>query len=162
MATSMLPPFLQPQALAPGLLEGDSYFNAKFNHSGSLGSAHAIWWPSSEPMNDSTVILFVPGNPGLVSFYTEFLSEIHEKVPNLAILAHAHLGHTPATIDQNVFKDPASVTLDSQLKSAIEALDAITLVLKPKRVMVISHSMGAWLTLQVCQRKLACTKQRLR
>jgi hypothetical protein len=35
------------------------------------------------------------GNPGLIKFYTEFLTLLHGKHPRLAIFGHAHLGHTP-------------------------------------------------------------------
>lgn len=141
-----LPDFLRPLR---ELSQSAAYTHAVFQHSDPLGSAHAIWWPA-EQVQASTVILFVPGNPGLCSFYTEFLSEIHAKSDgNLAIMAHAHLGHTPEVIDQDVFKNLKSIALDSQVKSAVEALDAIKLVLKPTHVVLIGHSMGAWVILQV-------------
>jgi len=119
---SMLPPFLRKiDPSAPG---NGAYTEAVFAHSDGLGSAHSIWWHPAVPLAESTVILFVPGNPGLVGFYTEYLSELHSRSPNIAILAHSHLAHTPKTIDQSVFTSPSSVGLPVQLKSAVEASDA--------------------------------------
>jgi pimeloyl-ACP methyl ester carboxylesterase len=146
-----LPPFLRSlSANAAGLLPaGDNYSHAVFHHSEYLGSAHAIWWSSELSIEDSTVILFIPGNPGLCSFYISFLSEIHAKASNVAILAHSHLGHTPATINEAIFCNPHMITLESQVKSAIEAFDAIQYSLRPKRVVLISHSIGGWIAMQV-------------
>lgn len=144
---SILPPFLRK--IDPPSLDGGVYTEAIFTHSDGLGSAHSIWWHPTVPLAESTIILFVPGNPGLVGFYTEYLSELHSRSPGIAILAHSHLAHTPKTIDQSVFADPSSVGLAAQLKSAIEAFDAVKQTLQPKNIVLIGHSLGGWLCLQV-------------
>ena len=143
----MLPPFLRK--IAPSAPDNGVYTEAVFTHSGGLGSAHSIWWHPAAPLAESTVILFVPGNPGLAGFYTEYLSELHSKSPNIAILAHSHLAHTPKVIDQSVFTNPSSVGLLAQLRSVIEALDAIKQTLQPRNIVLIGHSLGGWLCLQV-------------
>ena len=145
--SSMLPPFLRK--IDPSAEDNGVYTEASFTHSDDLGSAHSIWWHPAVPLAESTVVLFVPGNPGLAAFYTEYLSELRSACPNLAILAHSHLAHTPGIIDQPVFTNPSSVDLQTQLKSAIEALDAVRQTLRPKHVIIIGHSLGAWLCLQV-------------
>lgn len=144
---SMLPPFLRK--IDPSAPSNGAYTEAVFVHSDGLGSAHSIWWHPAVPLVESTVILFVPGNPGLAGFYTEYLSELHSRSPNIAILAHSHLAHTPKAIDQSAFTNPNSVGLPAQLKSAIEAFDAIKQTLQPKNIVLVGHSLGGWLSLQV-------------
>ena len=143
----MLPPFLRKTD--PSAVDDGVYTEAVFTHSDGLGSAHSIWWHPGVPLVDSTVILFVPGNPGLAAFYTEYLSELHSRSPNLAILAHSLLGHTPRVLDQSVFTNPGSVGLPAQLKAAIEAVDAVKQTLQPKNIVLVGHSLGGWLCLQV-------------
>ena len=145
--SSMLPPFLRK--IDPTAVDDQAYTEAIFTHSDGVGSAHSIWWHPAVPLTESTVILFVPGNPGLAAFYTEYLSELHSRSQNLAILAHSHLAHTPKVLDQPVFANPSSVGLPAQLRSAIEALDAVKQTLQPKNIVLIGHSLGGWLCLQV-------------
>lgn len=145
--TARLPPFLRK--LDPPAVDNGAYIEASFTHSDGLGTAHSIWWHPAVPLAESTIVLFVPGNPGLAAFYTEYLSELHSRSPNLGILAHSHLGHTPRVTDQPVFSNPDSVGLQTQLKSATEALDAVKQTLKPKHITLVGHSLGAWLCLQV-------------
>jgi len=145
--SSMLPPFLRK--LDPSAAGNGAYAEAVFTHSDGLGSAYSIWWHPAVPLAESTVILFVPGNPGLAAFYTEYLSGLRSRSPNLAILAHSLLGHVPKVIDQSVFTNPSSVGLPAQLKSAIEALDAVKQTLQPKNIVLVGHSLGGWLCLQV-------------
>ena len=83
---STLPPFLRK--IDPFAAHNGVCTEAVFTHSDGLGSAHSIWWHPAAPLPESTVILFVPGNPGLAAFYTEYLSELHSRSPKLAILAH--------------------------------------------------------------------------
>lgn len=144
---SRLPPFLR--RLDPSTAGDRAYIEASFTHSDGLGTAHSIWWHPALPLAESTIILFVPGNPGLAAFYTEYLSELHSRSPSLGILAHSHLAHTPGVIDQSVFTNPGSVGLPTQLKSAIEALDAVEQTLRPKHIVLVGHSLGGWLCLQV-------------
>lgn len=144
---STLPPFLRK--LNPSVVDDGAYVEASFTHSGGLGTAHSIWWHPAAPLAESTIVLFVPGNPGLAAFYTEYLSELRCRSPSLGILAHSHLGHAPGVIDQPVFIHPDSVGLPTQLKSAIEALDAVKQTLRPKHIVLVGHSLGGWLCLQV-------------
>ncbi|PBK77374.1 hypothetical protein ARMSODRAFT_1012538 [Armillaria solidipes] len=111
-----LPSFLEP-------LDSLHHDNAEYRHAThkiSLGTVHSLWWPTRSGNVPDTVILFKPGNPGLVEFYVPFLSVIREKYHsnNLAILAHSHLGHS--------FALPYShCGLSSQVQGGIEAVDAL-------------------------------------
>lgn len=90
------------------------------------------------------------GNPGLVEFYTPFLTALHERSEGkLAVLAQAHLGHSPTASQDNAYKDASDIGLTAQVQSAIEAVDAIRSSFEKSKVVVVGHSMGSWITLQV-------------
>lgn len=42
-----------------------------------------LLWPAST--KEKTVLLFIPGNPGLVEYYTGFLQGIYEKVASTSL-----------------------------------------------------------------------------
>jgi hypothetical protein len=90
-----------------------------------------------------------PGNPGLVDFYIPFLSAIYEKLisTNVAILARAHLDHAPQILEHS--RHPPSHGLTIQIESLIEILDSILYNYTKTRIVVIGHSVGAWISLQV-------------
>ncbi|KAF9270031.1 hypothetical protein L218DRAFT_952225 [Marasmius fiardii PR-910] len=132
------PPFLTP---LPDQPSGGLHINSIFKHEDPLGDAHCLWWSVDSP---NAVILFIPGNPGLVDFYIPFLSALHGIREDLAILAHAHINHTPG------LKSPrAEHTLAVQIQAAIEVLDALRQTYPSLPLIVISHSAGAYITLQV-------------
>ncbi|KAJ7487412.1 hypothetical protein B0H11DRAFT_1860394 [Mycena galericulata] len=120
---------------------------AVFNHS-TLGPAHSLWWDSySQPGEPPDVVfLFIPGNPGLLNFYTEFLSFLHVKHPRLALFGHAHLAHTPDLHKRN---SSAEYGLGAQIQSAMEALDAVRASFGKAKIIISGHSVGAWIALQV-------------
>ena len=161
----MLPPFLQP---LPSTSSESIYQNAQFRHKASLGSLHAVWWPPRQTETPDVIVLFIPGqsrhtrvvrhlysslssgNPGLVDFYIPFLSAIYEKLisTNVAILARAHLDHAPQILEHS--RRPPSHGLTIQIESSIEILDSILYNYTEKtRIIVIGHSVGAWIALQV-------------
>ncbi|KAJ7932576.1 hypothetical protein B0H13DRAFT_1956063 [Mycena leptocephala] len=129
----LLPPFLVPFGRS-------TKSEAVFNHP-TLGPAHSLWWNSREASPEA-VFLFIPGNPGLIKFYTEFLTLLHGKHPRLAIFGHAHLGHTPNVPSR-------AYSLRAQIESAIEAVDAIRVALGSVKIILSGHSIGAWIALQV-------------
>lgn len=93
-------------------------------------------------------MFYIPGNPGLLGFYTPFLSAIHSKdtVGGLAILAHAHIGHTPG-----IGENTSRCDLTLQVESAIATFDAIKSAFGlDSKVVIVGHSVGSWVTLQVC------------
>ncbi|KAF8323270.1 hypothetical protein DL93DRAFT_2162444 [Clavulina sp. PMI_390] len=101
-----------------------------------------------------TVMLFIPGNPGLVQFYQNFLHTIHTAHPNLGILAHGHLGHSPRLNRSgeagNISGQTASLGI--QISSVIEAYDAIVDEYRDIggcKVVLCGHSIGAWIATQV-------------
>ncbi|KAJ7630764.1 hypothetical protein FB45DRAFT_916506 [Roridomyces roridus] len=132
----MLPPFLRPLNSAESYPPGQSLFDHPF------GPVHSLWWDSCLETPDA-VFLFIPGNPGLLNFYTEFLSSVHKSHPRMAVFGHAHLSHTP---NLGAVK---SSSLDAQVQSATEAVDAVRATFGQVKIVLCAHSVGAWIALQV-------------
>ncbi|KXN85673.1 hypothetical protein AN958_10856 [Leucoagaricus sp. SymC.cos] len=148
-----LPSFLDP---LPQRESNGPYINAVFNHPPPLGPAHCLWWPPLRPgTRIETVVLFIPGtlllssrNPGLLDFYTPFLTALQDKdiTENLAVLAQAHIDHTPGIYKHT--SPHSRHSLSAQVQNAIQLFDAALAEFSPARVMLIGHSVGAWVSLQ--------------
>ncbi|KAL4268111.1 AB hydrolase superfamily protein [Pleurotus pulmonarius] len=140
----VLPSFLKPLHRSHVKICVSDYEDAIFQHPQPIGAVHAQWWPSVEDV-PSKVVLFIPGNPGLLDFYVPFLSALHAKDHRMAILAHSHAGHTPG-----LSASPGCHQLLLQIQSAIEAFDGIKAEYGPNiPVIVVGHSIGSWVTLQI-------------
>ncbi|KAF8604057.1 hypothetical protein BDV93DRAFT_492759 [Ceratobasidium sp. AG-I] len=141
-----------------------AYYSATFSHSPSSsvrGSADIMWWPScingvsptsagAAPTSE-VVFLFIPGNPGLVEFYTEFLEQIHQAInkagTRFSIFNRGHVGHAPNLPTK---KGAWTVGLDAQIASTIELYDSIRDAYGPNaKVVLAGHSVGAWIVTQV-------------
>ncbi|KAK1228664.1 hypothetical protein PQX77_008317 [Marasmius sp. AFHP31] len=162
-----VPPFL---TVLPDQHSQDTFINALFKHQDPLGNAHSLWWPCKSPR---AAVLFIPGtiliqqsprslswirslsgNPGLVEFYIPFLSALQNAKNRLVILAHAHINHTPGIVS------PAaehSVTI--QVQAAIEALDSLKKHYDSIPIIIIGHSVGAYITLQVLKSRPGIVSQ---
>ncbi|KAJ7107606.1 hypothetical protein C8R43DRAFT_1044539 [Mycena crocata] len=134
-----LPPFLVPFGEPTKTYPRQGVFNHP-----NLGTAHSLWWDTESTHPPEALLLFIPGNPGLLNFYTEFLSSIHRRHPRLAIFAHAHLAHTPG-----ITSLAGEHGLRAQVQSAIEALDAVLTAFGQVKVILSGHSVGAWIVLQI-------------
>ncbi|ETW86912.1 Esterase/lipase/thioesterase, partial [Heterobasidion irregulare TC 32-1] len=149
----LLPPFLHSYDLKTQGEDG-TYYHTLYHHASVSKAAHTIWWPpvDGEASTPSTVLLFIPGNPGLLGFYVPFLSAIWKgSAPGLAILAHSYIGHTPGIEPVTGRKRSAStVGLHVQIQTIIEVLDDIVVTFGTgTKVVLVGHSVGSWLTLQV-------------
>jgi len=89
------------------------------------------------------------GNPGLVDLYIPFLSGLYGRYSssNLAIVGHGHLGHCPQIQDNP--KHHPEESLKIQIQTSLEVLDAISTFYVKTRIVIVGHSVGAWLALQV-------------
>lgn len=148
----MLPSFLSP---LPAELKhsGSSAINAVFHHNSPLADVHAQWWPPKQYDHDlspDVVFLFIPGNPGLVEFYTPFLESVYQDDASnkLAILAQAHVGHTPLP-PRDGGQGPTGYGLTIQIESAIQAFDAVRAAFPSARVVATGHSVGAYIVTQL-------------
>jgi len=123
-------------------------FSGVFHHnvSHTMVATHARWWPYTSS-HLRTVVLFVPGNPGLIDFYNPFLSVLHRsfKDDGLAILAHALLGHSPhITIPKR-----SEFLLSQQVEAVITVVDKINACWNNIKLVLVGHSVGSWIITQV-------------
>ncbi|KAI0080372.1 hypothetical protein K474DRAFT_1590061 [Panus rudis PR-1116 ss-1] len=141
-----LPPFLQPSERWTSGRTGDTaFYDALFTHKNNPLAAHVLWWPPTT--HSSSILVFIPGNPGLVDFYTPFLTAVYDKSHHsLPILARAHLGHTPHLDGHRPYSASAHTRLEAQLNSIVELID--TLQSCYKNIILVGHSVGSWLVLQ--------------
>ncbi|KAH7334438.1 hypothetical protein B0J17DRAFT_673325 [Rhizoctonia solani] len=129
-----------------------------FPHNPQLGSvigvADAEWWPPLSQYGNAApdaLLLFIPGNPGLVEFYTEFLEHLHHTFnkagTHLAILVRGHIGHAPSLPTES---GAWTVGLDSQVTSTIELYDSARDFYGPNtKIILAGHSVGSWIVTQV-------------
>src|ERR1700722_451069 len=143
------------------------YHRTIFLHRPPLGPALTRWWPCR--ITDAlpeVVILFIPGkyyfskcsrysfidpgNPGLVDLYSSFLSAIREmdRSGRMSIYAHAHIGHSPGL--ESICQDTQrSNFLFTQIQGVLEIFDALKVSFPSARIILVGHSVGAWIALQV-------------
>lgn len=155
MTISHLPPFLRLLSCTT-TQPPQPFINSVFPHHHPLDVAHTLWWPTKRRGHPPTVVLlFIPGNPGLLDFYLPFLNALYQKdtTNTLAILALGHIGHSP------VISAPQSIdacSLASQVESVARALDALKLEYGgTAKFALVGHSIGAWISLQVLKSRPA-------
>lgn len=91
--------------------------HATYNHQRPSGPAQVLWWPCTS-QHPRTILLFIPGNPGLLDFYIPFLDTIyHEANSSITIFAHAHLGLSSYIGGDRSFPDVSSVSLPAQTQA---------------------------------------------
>lgn len=99
---------------------------------------------SEEP---SLHVLLIPGNPGVVSFYKDFIEELYELLQgNASITAIGHLSHAG--------KDREHGKLFSLQEQINHKVDFIKEELKNSKVplILIGHSLGSYISLEIFKR----------
>lgn len=85
------------------------------------------------------------GNPGLIDFYTPFLTALHNKLDrSMSLFGHGFSGHTP-NIEFPLCV--SSTSLAAQIQGVLEIIDALKE--DHSRIIVAGHSVGSWVALQV-------------
>jgi pimeloyl-ACP methyl ester carboxylesterase len=163
MSDLPLPSFLSYVRRLPADEDKCTPIESVFDHGNTFGPSQTFWWaPTNSTSTNSrpnTVLVFIPGNPGLAAFYIPFLSAIHYSASqalnssSFAILAHTHLGHhkfSGSDTIANTWPKSAHVELDAQTEALIQVVDAIRAEYgEETRVILAGHSMGSFLALQV-------------
>lgn len=121
-----------------------------------------LHWPSSAAATAGTsplVILFVPGNPGLVAWYIHFLSSLRSHLPpSTTLYALGHLGHSAGT----PYSAPVA-TLIEQVAHKVQFIDDLSSQ-QPRgfgtgpgqtRLVLLGHSIGCWINCEVTKQRPA-------
>ncbi|KAG0665579.1 hypothetical protein C6P46_006362 [Rhodotorula mucilaginosa] len=139
----------------------------------STGADAQDQWPADVLLLDQPalaeptklVILMVPGNPGLVSYYREFLPSIRDALPadlkgQTVIHAIGHLEHTPnaTSAERRGFKPNAQPTLEDQVADKVAYLDELAETYRfgeegAPKLILLGHSIGAWIGLQMLKER---------
>ena len=107
---------------------------------------HCFSYPMSADALPSTTWT-LPGNPGLLSYYVPFLTTLSLSPtfpPNCAILALAHVGHSPQ------LEVPELIGLNGVVESELAVVDELLEIVGTEgKLGLCAHSMGCWISVEV-------------
>ncbi|KAI9485218.1 MAG: hypothetical protein EXX96DRAFT_544299 [Benjaminiella poitrasii] len=111
-----------------------------------------LLWPSISPANkNKTILLFIPGNPGLVEYYTSFLQGIYKTVNyhSFEIIGVSHKGHSINYHESNK-GDKRLYSLEDQIKHKVDCLDVLIKENEPDtKFILMGHSIGSYIAAAV-------------
>lgn len=101
--------------------------------------------PPIKPSPKQDVLLFIPGNPGLVEYYITYLNLIQAKHPTFEIYCISHAGYqtTDNFLNEGAKRYPI-YNLEFQVNHKLEIINDI--VEKDANVYIMAHSVGAYIT----------------
>ncbi|CAI0462809.1 unnamed protein product [Linum tenue] len=98
--------------------------------------------------NPTVHVLFVPGNPGVVSFYKEFVESLYGSLGGTAsITAIGHIAHTKKNWEQGQL-----FSLQQQINHKVDFLSQELQETKVP-IVLVGHSIGAYITMEMLKRK---------
>lgn len=92
--------------------------------------------------NPTSLLLLLPGNPGLISYYTHFLRTLSPLLPNTVLFGASHAGFTPSA-------NPTYYTLREQVSLKLQLLRHVCAEEGVRDVVLVGHSMGAWIGMEM-------------
>jgi len=123
----------------------------------------AKFWPSKK--HCETYLLFIPGtqlpdkkrlrigNPGVISYYDEFLTSLHDDSPNTTILGVSLAGHEEYEVNP-------PLSLQQEIHSKLRIVDTIfqsspftSLAGDKPRFIVMGHSVGAYISFEILKQR---------
>ncbi|RUP49115.1 hypothetical protein BC936DRAFT_143265 [Jimgerdemannia flammicorona] len=113
-----------------------------------------LWWPAKGTGPSKTVLFMVPGNPGLVEYYENFLQEIYVQTKaRIEIFGVSHLGHSPGNHNQ-LDQRSRLYTLREQIDHKAHCLDLLQERFPPEtQYILVGHSMGAYVCAEVLRER---------
>ncbi|EDO15930.1 hypothetical protein Kpol_480p17 [Vanderwaltozyma polyspora DSM 70294] len=100
---------------------------------------------------DSPLFVWIPGNPGLLEYYVDFLALVHKKNPTWEVLGISHAG---MSYDGNEKKKKTSSNdkfkvfdLEEQVQHKVDIINKFSSKNRP--LIIMGHSVGAYLTQRV-------------
>lgn len=130
---------------------GQRYLCTSFAH--ARGTVDVNWYPPrSEKRRIDAIIVFFPGNPGLIDYYGPFFDHLHSLIPETSAIASiSHVGHCP---QRSARGEP--LTLDEQISVKSEFVQCLfDEIPESTRVSLMGHSVGAEMCVQVMKRNPA-------
>ena len=122
--------------------------------------------PSQSEDTSHTLIYFIPGNPGLISYYTNFLSSLSASLStphassnpiNYHVYTQNHLGFSDSEYDSSPDSN-FPYGLEDQILSTYRTIVSLRIPSAPRAgqvyddVVLIGHSMGCYIALEVISR----------
>lgn len=114
------------------------------------------YWIESKSLRlSSPLLVFIPGNPGLIDYYVTYMNIISEKYPNYNILVVGHAGYQTSDnyVEAGNGDHPEFYTLEYQVEHKVQILK--------KRIFeghynlsFMCHSVGSYITQRVIKRLL--------
>ncbi|XP_033149693.1 lipid droplet-associated hydrolase-like isoform X1 [Drosophila busckii] len=107
--------------------------------------------------NVQEVVICIPGNPGLPGFYTEFGGTLQQQLGltgrDLPVWVIGHAGHydPPEAEVPQLTGNEELFNLNGQVTHKIEFIKKY--IPRHVKIHLIGHSIGAWMTLQLLQKK---------
>lgn len=109
------------------------------------------WIDETLPDNDKMLILFIPGNPGAVEYYEEFVSALYEGLQRtVPIWGISHAGHVAPPSGQQLPKLQGNddlYNLEGQISHKIAFINMF--VPKDRQIVLIGHSIGCYMVLEI-------------
>ena len=98
-------------------------------------------------LNPSTVMIFLPGNPGIAEGYHTFLQTIFSSVQSLDVIGVSYLGHNQATCGGKV------LSLNDEIEHQFATYEHIkTLYPENTKFILAGHSTGALMSLSLMEK----------
>jgi pimeloyl-ACP methyl ester carboxylesterase len=99
--------------------------------------------PSNGAQN-CPLLVFIPGNPGFVDYYTTYLTLIHDEYPHFEVLGISHAGFS--SLDGPM---DSIYSLEEQVDHKVQILEKFN----DRPIHILGHSVGCWI-LQRCVERL--------
>lgn len=96
------------------------------------------------PSAAKTLFVWIPGNPGILEYYEQFLTLVQDRNPTWAVLAVSHAGLAPEALPGKVFD------LQEQIDHKIQVINRFTSA--ETDLVIMGHSVGAYMVQQVVLR----------
>ncbi|KAL3532144.1 hypothetical protein ACH5RR_005665 [Cinchona calisaya] len=97
--------------------------------------------------NPAFHVLFIPGNPGVVSFYTDFVELLYEQLGGTAsVTAIAHVSHTEKNLENGKLFS-LQEQIDHKMSFMEQELEDVEVP-----ILLVGHSIGAYISMEMFKR----------
>lgn len=112
--------------------------------------------PQNGSIANSPLLVFIPGNPGLIDYYFTFLDLVAADYPSFSVLAVSHAGYQTSGdyVKDGSGRDQTYYDMEYQIRHKCEILKKYILE-GHEELYFLSHSVGGYITQRVVTRLLA-------